>query len=1353
MADSGNTGKTKSLLTLQREFKQQLPVKIAKIQHHILALTNSDSDFKKLHKLTLSLADSAGTYGADGVSKVAREFEQIIKILLNDSDKTTPVSNNVFKSQQRNFEQWFELLNLAAKEWLLTKATKFHGISASEKEDKNPICLMLKDEQLAEELRVSLERYGYNIQQISEIKNVKSLVANERPIVLIMDKHFSDGDMTGPELIANIKSSLNICHPLIYIADEDDVEQRLAAARAGADRFFSQPININRLSQTINALKTNVDETVYRVMVVDDDLPLLELYSIMLQEAGMIVKAISNPLEGLKVMEDFSPDVVITDVYMDGCSGPELVQMIRQNDRWARVPILFLSGEQNVNNQLDVMALGAEDFLTKPVQARRLVTLVTATVKRSRQNVKLSNDLKNSLRENKYQLVAMNQHNIISCADIGGVITSVNDKFCEVSGYSREELIGQNHRILKSGWHPGLFYEEMWETISNGNVWHGAICNLKKNGEEYWVKSTIVPFLNDSGKPYKYVSARTDVTALRQSQERLNRSQKFTNIGTWDWNIVTGSLFWSDQIWLLFGYQKEITDTTYDNFLAAVHPDDRQLVIDAVTDCVENGARYYIEHRVIWQDGTEHWVLETGGVVRSKEGKALNMLGVVQDIDTRKRTQLALGEREQQLLEAQSLAKIGNWQADVSTGELVWSDEIYRIFGYEPASFEPSVEAFHASVHPDDREMVTDSEAKARVSGHHDVVHRIVRPDGVVRHVHELAEAESDSTGKLLRMRGTVQDVTDSVVMGQALHKQKQLLDMLHKSTTEVVVTGNTRAAMTSMLDTLLELTGSEYGFAGEVLFDDEGKPYLKTHALTNIAWDEKTKLLYDESVENGFEFHNLNTLFGCVLTSGEAVISNNPITDTRAGGLPDGHPEMRSFLGAPVYYGNEMVGMYGIANRKNGYTKEVQDFLQPFDTTYGVMINSQRLLQAEEKNKNELIKAKEDAENANRAKSQFLSSMSHELRTPMNAIMGFGQLMLLDKNPLLSQQQKGNMKEIMSAADHLMELINEVLDLARIEVGRISLSIDKVNVCSVVTDAILLVTTLAEKRGIKISLKNNNEVIPYGKVAEKSYAVRADYTRLKQSILNLLSNAVKYNKEKGEIIVNCLLAENGFVRISVSDNGKGLSSEQQKDLFVAFNRLGAEHSEIEGTGIGLVITKNIIELMGGQIGMVSEPGEGSTFWIDLPADEDSGPHEILKDEVDNESMTAKLEHGHSVLYIEDNPANLRLVSQLLGRLPNLRMWSAHEPLLGLELAIEHKPDLILLDINLPGMDGFEVLEQLQKNKITSDIPVIAISANAMPKDIEKGQKAGFDGYITKPIDVVTLLEVVKHQLLEQEKS
>jgi len=251
------------------------------------------------------------------------------------------------------------------------------------------------------------------------------------------------------------------------------------------------------------------------------------------------------------------------------------------------------------------------------------------------------------------------------------------------------------------------------------------------------------------------------------------------------------------------------------------------------------------------------------------------------------------------------------------------------------------------------------------------------------------------------------------------------------------------------------------------------------------------------------------------------------------------------------------------------------------------------------------------------------------------------------------------------------------------------------------------------------------------------------------------LSNAVKYNNENGKIIISCNKVDNYYTRVSISDTGDGLAQEKQDQLFKAFNRLGAQNSEIEGTGIGLVITKNIVELMGGNIGVDSQVGKGSTFWIELKSDVLHSEQILPKggDEVEVGLATIDLKNQYTVLYVEDNPANLRLVNQLLALRQNIHMWSAHEPLLGLELAAEHKPDLILLDINLPGMNGFDVLKHLRQRKETINTPVIAISANAMPKDIDKGMRAGFDGYITKPINVKSFLDAVDGVLLNASRK
>lgn len=400
------------------------------------------------------------------------------------------------------------------------------------------------------------------------------------------------------------------------------------------------------------------------------------------------------------------------------------------------------------------------------------------------------------------------------------------------------------------------------------------------------------------------------------------------------------------------------------------------------------------------------------------------------------------------------------------------------------------------------------------------------------------------------------------------------------------------------------------------------------------------------------------------------------------------------------------------------------------------------------------LQEARLEAESANRAKSQFLSGMSHELRTPMNAIMGFSQIMKMDKKHPLSESQLENLEEIINAGDHLMGLIDEVLDLARIEAGRIDLNIEAVAPGDVIAESLNLIMPLARKRGIGITVMSNGEELLLEQLSLQGATVRVDRVRLKQVLLNLLSNAVKYNSENGNITISCIDTGSNRMRIHVRDTGNGLSPKQQEDLFTPFSRLGAEYSEIEGTGIGLVIAKNMVELMGGSIGVESQLGEGSTFWIEFPTDRTASGHEKKQNlsSVEEEQVVNRAQRGYSVLYIEDNPANLRLVSRTLSLMPQIHMWSAHEPLLGIELAMEHSPDLILLDINLPGMNGYEVLKILKEREVTRNTTVIAISANAMPADIEKGREAGFDDYLTKPIDIQLLMKAVDKALQDNEE-
>jgi signal transduction histidine kinase/CheY-like chemotaxis protein len=372
-------------------------------------------------------------------------------------------------------------------------------------------------------------------------------------------------------------------------------------------------------------------------------------------------------------------------------------------------------------------------------------------------------------------------------------------------------------------------------------------------------------------------------------------------------------------------------------------------------------------------------------------------------------------------------------------------------------------------------------------------------------------------------------------------------------------------------------------------------------------------------------------------------------------------------------------------------------------------------------------------AEKANRAKTDFLSSMSHELRTPLNAVLGFAQL-LEAGTPPPTPVQKRNIDQILKAGWYLLELINEILDLALIESGKVTLSREPVALVEVILECRAMIEPQAQKRGISLSFPR----------FEHPYFVSADRTRVKQVLINLLFNAIKYNKPEGAVVVEYTLRPPDSIRISIRDTGAGLTPEQLAQLFQPFNRLGKESSGEEGTGIGLVVTKNLVELMGGIIGVDSVVGAGSVFWIELGLT--TAPVLAVLETGHEARVQAQVPDGtpqHTLLYVEDNPANLELVEQLIARRTDLRMLSAADGQLGIEFARVYQPEVILMDINLPGISGIEAMKILRKDPTTAHIPIIALSANAIPRDIERGLEAGFFNYLTKPIKVGEFMDAL----------
>jgi PAS domain S-box-containing protein len=697
---------------------------------------------------------------------------------------------------------------------------------------------------------------------------------------------------------------------------------------------------------------------------------------------------------------------------------------------------------------------------------------------------------------------------------------------------------------------------------------------------------------------------------------------------------------------------------------------------------------------------TNHWLDKDGGKhllewhrapLLDDQGRLEYLVAIGIDVTEKHQVEAALRRSQETHAQAEAVAHLGSWDLDMATGVLRWTDEVFRIFGYPPQSFVATHDAFMESVHPDDRQQVIDAvnASIADANTAYAVEHRVIRPDGEIRIVKERAKVYRDASDKPFRMIGSVHDITEQKLIELELERYRSHLEDLVRERTAELERESNRNAM--VVNTALD---------GFFTADLDRRMLICNDNYCRMLGYSRDELL------------RLN------IADIEAIDTPEEIAARCMMIRQQGHDRFEtrhrrqdgSLLDVEVSVTLARIG------DESQYFAFVRD------------ISTRKEAEAA------LMRARDEAERANRAKSEFLSRMSHELRTPLNAILGFGQLL---ERANLGGLQTDNVVEILRAGRHLLELINEVLDLARIESGKFTISLEPVALLPLIADCVSLMRPQAEN--LRIDLIEATQAC--GK------PVQADRTRLKQVLLNLLSNAVKYNREQGSVSIACV-ADDESVRIRVSDTGAGLSAEQQARLFVAFERLDADHNAIEGTGIGLALSKRLVELMGGSIGVESEAGAGSTFWLSLPlADAAAQAVDCVVPASAAPMPQAVAPHQYAILCIEDNPANLRLVERILAQRADIRLLSAGAPGLGLELAAAHRPSLILLDINLPDMDGFEVLRRLQAAAGTRAIPVIGISANAMPKDIQRARAAGFADYLTKPLDVGAFLKVVDAHL------
>jgi PAS domain S-box-containing protein len=1183
---------------------------------------------------------------------------------------------------------------------------------------------------------------------------------NFEPDLWLVDLDALDSSgMQTPEFFGRLQAEF-AGKPLLVMAETFSLALAQAALTIGATRCLEKPVTPRILRETCLGIGVGEPHRGGRVVVLEDRASVYREVNQALADVGMCSDNLPDVQVSIVALRQSPPDAVVLSHYPESLSFRAVIELLRSFPKISAIPVFLLKGKvrqtdllKALNGLVDVAWANNPEQLATAVYHRLAATPPASTTRHR---------LYEKFHDYEQERRAFHLHAIVSKTDRKGNILEVNERFCEISGYSMYELIGQNHRILKSGIHPPTFYGEIWATISQGQVWRGEICNRAKNGSHYWVSSTIVPCLDRSGSPYQYIAVRKDITHVKGAETLISQqSQLASRLGEagaklldvgWQ-NGAPGlraafaplcELLQAGSISLELRQTYPFVKHWPSSLPASNNMPALWIQMDEKSDLGSGmDTAALIEAPLLISDDRIGAVGLYGNVSAMAEtftqsGLMELLANILAGALTRWGREYEHDKGRERLRMAQKYSRIGTWEWDIATGELFWTEQIPVLFGYSEGELQTSYENFIGAVHPDDQEKVSTAIRQTIEDDlPYRIEHRVVWPDGCIRWLLETGDITRDESGRAVQMLGVVQDVTELREADLKLEGQASLLNMLHDSLTAFVLEGRFRSTLDTMLGNLLELTDSEFGYLAEVLYDDNAKAYLRIQAISDISWDAESSAIYSRVGKENFEFRDLDNLLGACIREGGPVIADQGAAASAFSSLPRGHPEIRSFMSIPIYIGPELVGTFALANRQDGYDENLIEFLRPFTATYGVIINSQRMLDMEEINRKNLVRAKRRADQANRAKSEFLASMSHELRTPLNAIQGFGQL--LENDSGLDDEQQDNVLEILNASRHLLTLINEVLDLAKVESGKLELSLEVIPVHDLLEETLTLVRHSAHSRNIKLHIKDS-----------AGAQVTADRTRLKQALLNLVSNAVKYNRVDGDVVISTRRHDDNWIDIRVSDTGQGIAPSRIKELFQPFNRLGAELSHIEGTGIGLALTHRLLDLMGGSVGVESQVDVGSTFWLRLPFGENgdtviTSASPVLQP--DSLSVAGGEENTRTVLYIEDNPANLKLIARILQRYDGARLLTTSSGMEGVAMAKDQQPDIVLLDINLPDTDGYSVLRSLKASDDTADIPVIALTANAMHSQVCRGKHAGFDEYLTKPISVDELLTTLDKYL------